>query len=47
MRGPGFSLGTLIFLYAINLGRNQVTDGSADCTCSVVRSAKKKDQRHA
>src|SRR5882762_9144939 len=32
MRGPGLSLGTLIFLYAINLGRNQVTDDSAEHT---------------
>jgi len=32
MIGPGLSLGTLIFLYAINLGRNQVTDDSAEHT---------------
>ena len=47
MRRPGFSRGTRTHLYAINLGRNQVTDGSAECSCSVGHSAKKKDQRHA
>jgi hypothetical protein len=47
MRGPGFSLGTLIFLYAINLGRNQVTDDSAERTNCFCHSAKKQNQRHA
>jgi len=47
MRGPGFSLGTFLLLYAISRGRNQVTDRSADYTYSIGRSAKKKPQRHA
>jgi len=47
MRGPGFSIGTPTLLYAISLGRNQVTDGSAERTDCFGHSAKKKDQRHA
>jgi hypothetical protein len=47
MRGPGCSIGTRTYFYAISLGRNQVTDGSIDCTCSLDSPAKKKDQHHA
>jgi hypothetical protein len=47
MRGPGVSPKTRILVYAISLGRNQVTDGSTEYACPVGHSAKKKDQRHA
>lgn len=35
MRGPGCSIGTRTYFYAISLGRNQVTGGSAPCVCSI------------
>ncbi|MEK7237561.1 MAG: hypothetical protein AAB242_13105, partial [Nitrospirota bacterium] len=48
VRGPGFSPKTRTIVYAISLGRNQVTDGSTECCAdSVGQSSKKKDQRHA
>ena len=47
MRGPGCSIGTRTYFYAISLGRNQVTDESMDCTCSIGRAAKEKDLHHA
>jgi hypothetical protein len=47
VRGPGYSIGTRTYVYAISLGRNQVTDGSIDCMCSLGSPAKKKDEHHA
>jgi hypothetical protein len=42
VRGPGCSIETRTQFYAISLGRNQVTDESAERTNCFGRSAKKK-----
>ena len=47
MRGPGCSIDTRTYFYAISPGRNQVTDDSAERTNGFGHLAKKKDQRHA
>jgi hypothetical protein len=39
VRGPGCSIGTRTYVYAISLGRNQVTDESTYCVCAIGRSA--------
>jgi hypothetical protein len=47
MGGPRCSIGIRTYFYAISLARNQATDGSPDCACSIGQSAKEKKQRHA
>jgi len=39
VRGPGYSIGTRTYVYAISLGRNQVTDESTYCLSAIVRPA--------
>ena len=46
VRGPGFSLSTRTFLYAISLARNQVSDGSREWASPIRQASKEKDRRH-
>lgn len=47
VRGPGFSLSTRTFLYAISLGRNQANDRSTERAGPVGLSPRKQDQLYA